>query len=67
MSSQIKELQSQSNSKANINDVCALVDSKANSNQVFQVMDEMKKSITLLSGKMDSDFGSYGHMESFMT
>jgi len=33
------------NSKSNIKDVCALVDTKANANDVFKVLDEMKKSI----------------------
>ena len=36
-------------SKASIKDVCALVDSKANSNDVYKLLDEMKRTIQLLS------------------
>lgn len=66
MSQNIKELQAELKSKANINDVCALVDSKASSNTVFQVLDEMKKSITFLNGKQESDNATTRHFEQFI-
>lgn len=39
--------------KADIKDVCALVDTKADSEAVFDVLDEMKKSLTLIGAKVD--------------
>ena len=39
--------------KANIKDVAVLIDAKADSDEVFEVLDEMKKSLTLLSSKVD--------------
>lgn len=50
----LKELEADVKSKANIMDVCALLDSKASTSTVFELMDEMKKSIVLLSAKIDS-------------
>ena len=39
--------------KADIKDVCALVDTKADSDAVFEVLDEMKKSLTLIGTKVE--------------
>lgn len=39
--------------KADIKDVCALVDTKADSEAVFEVLDEMKKSLSLIGTKVD--------------
>lgn len=59
----IKELQADVKTKANITDVCALVDSKASTNTVYQLLDEMKKSIVLLNGKVDNEFASSRHVD----
>ena len=39
--------------KADIKDVCALVDTKADSDAVFEVLDEMKKSLSLIGSKVE--------------
>lgn len=41
--------------KADIQDVCALVDMKADSSQVSLFCDEIKKSISMITGKIDGD------------
>jgi len=63
ISQNIKELQADVKTKANINDVCALVDSKASTNTVFQLLDEMKKSIVLLNGKVETEFATTRHVD----
>lgn len=52
--------------KANIKDVCALVDSKADTEQVFSVLDEMKRSIQLLSSKVDDESSNITDINSFL-
>lgn len=66
MQLKIQDVISELKSKSNINDVCALVDQKANSAAVFQVLDEMKRSIAFLNGKLDNDGSSVKLFEQFM-
>lgn len=40
------------NLKADIKDVCALVDVKANTDDVFKVFDEIRRSVDLLNSKI---------------
>ena len=53
--------------KADIKDVCALMDAKADSSQVFEVLDEMKKSITLIGSKVDHDSESLVNVTDFVS
>ena len=41
----------QMNAKANVKDVCTLIDMKANTDDVFKVFEEIKRSVDLLQSK----------------
>ena len=43
------------------------MDAKADSSQVFEVLDEMKKSITLIGSKVDQDAESLLNVNEFVS
>jgi len=49
MSCRLEEQVEKLETKSDIKDVCALVDTKASSDDVFKVLDEMKRSIKFLT------------------
>lgn len=51
---EIEQLQRGTALKANIKDVCALVDRKANTSDVFKVFEEIKRSVEILSSRQQS-------------
>lgn len=66
MSCRLEEQVEKLETKSDIKDVCALVDTKASSDDVFKVLDEMKKSIKFLTSQSSNDSSSAKMFDNFL-